>query len=183
MRKFCFLVIVTVLLGILDAHAQQPALPDFAVNSTSITFSNSEPVEGEEITVYVRVDNIGKTAPTLNEDLIVKLYEGDPATNPIQISCKDVILGLEPGESDDIKTQWRPPTGTNRNLRGCKSDRRKKNQRIQLGRQHHPHLHNRLTRHFSASNARTDSGRHPERRKVVRITARQAQPYLSAMRH
>ena len=112
MRKRYLLLTITLLFGIADARAQQAALPEFAVDSTSITFSNSQPVEGEEITIRVRVDNVGGAAPTLNEDLIVKLYEGDPATNPLQIMCKDVILGLEPGESDDIKAQWRPPAGT-----------------------------------------------------------------------
>ena len=112
MRKCYLFLTVTFFLGVLDAHAQQPALPEFAVDSANITFSNSEPVEGEEITIYVRVDNIGNAAPTLNEDLVVKLYEGDPATNPLQILCKDVILSLEPGKSDDVKAQWRPPAGT-----------------------------------------------------------------------
>ena len=112
MRKCYLFLTVCFLVGILGVHAQQPDLPDFAVDSASITFSNSTPVEGEEITIYVRVDNVGKAAPTLNEDLVVKLYEGDPATNPLQILCKDVILGLEPGASDRIKTQWRPPAGT-----------------------------------------------------------------------
>ena len=112
MRKYPLFLTVSFLLGVCGAHAQQPDLPNFAVDSASITFSNSAPTEGEEITVYVRVDNVGQAAPTLNEDLIVKLYEGDPATESLQILCKDVILGLEPGESDDIKAQWRPPAGT-----------------------------------------------------------------------
>lgn len=112
MRKYCLFLTVSFLVGILGAGAQQPATPEFAVDSTSITFSNAEPVEGEEITIYVRVDNVGQAAPTLNEDLVVKLYEGDPSTKPLEIMCKDVILGLEPGQSDDVKTQWRPPAGT-----------------------------------------------------------------------
>ena len=112
MRKYCLFLTVSLLLGNFGAGAQQPPLPDFAVNSASIIFSDSEPVEGEEITIRVLVDNIGNAAPTLNEDLVVTLYEGAPATNPLQIMCKDVILGLEPGASDDIKAQWRPPAGT-----------------------------------------------------------------------
>ena len=112
MRRYPLVLTVSFLLVVCGTHAQQPDLPNFAVNSASITFSNSAPVEGEEITIYVRVDNVGQAAPTLNEDLIVKLYEGDPATDSLQILCKDVILGLEPGESDDIKAQWRPAAGT-----------------------------------------------------------------------
>ena len=38
-------------------------------------------------------------------------YEGDPATQPLQILCKDVILELKPGKSKRIKTQWQPPPG------------------------------------------------------------------------
>ena len=56
--------------------------------------------------------NVGKAAPTLNEDLVVNLYEGHPATNPLQILCKDVILDLEPGKFDRVKAQWRPAPGT-----------------------------------------------------------------------
>ena len=94
------------------AQGQTPPLPDFQVDSTSITFSNPSPREGEEITIYVTVKNLGQAAVTRNEDLIVNLYEGDPATNPLQILCKDVILGLQPGKSDRVKAQWRPPPGT-----------------------------------------------------------------------
>ena len=44
MRKYYLFLTVTFFLGFLDAHAQQPALPEFAVDSANITFSNSEPV-------------------------------------------------------------------------------------------------------------------------------------------
>ena len=47
----------------------------------------------------------------MNEDLVVELYEGDPATQPLQIVCKDVILELKPGKTDRVKTQWQPPPG------------------------------------------------------------------------
>ena len=48
MCKCRFLLTITLLFGIAGAHAQQPDLPNFAVNSASITFSNAAPVEGEE---------------------------------------------------------------------------------------------------------------------------------------
>ena len=109
-RRACFLFLLTLAFVALHAHAQHT--PDFEVDSTSITFSNPSPLEGEEITIYVTVKNIGQVALTLNEDLIVNLYEGAPATNPLQIMCRDVILGLQPGKSDKVKAQWRPPPGT-----------------------------------------------------------------------
>ncbi len=86
-------------------------LPDFRVDTNSITFSNPTPVEGEEITVWVDVKNIGEGTPTMNEDLVVELYEGDPATQPLQIVCKDVILELKPGKTDRVQAQWQPPPG------------------------------------------------------------------------
>ena len=86
-------------------------LPDFHVDADSITFSNPTPVEGEEITILVEVKNIGEATQTMNQDLVVDLYEGDPATQPLQILCKDVILELKPGKSKHIKTQWQPPPG------------------------------------------------------------------------
>jgi len=35
-------------------------LPDFRVDTNSITFSNPTPVEGEEITIWVEVKNSGE---------------------------------------------------------------------------------------------------------------------------
>ena len=86
-------------------------LPDFYVDTNSITFSNPTPTEGEEITISVKVKNIGDATPTMNEDLAVDLYEGDPATKPLQIVCKDVILELKPGETQSLETRWQPPPG------------------------------------------------------------------------
>ena len=106
------LFVLILLLAVSHVYAQQPLLPDFEVDSTSFVFSNPSPLEGEEITVFVTVKNVGQAAPTMNEDLIVNLYEGDPGTSPLQIMCRDVILGLGVGESKRVKTQWRPPPGT-----------------------------------------------------------------------
>ena len=86
-------------------------LPDFYVDANSIIFSNPTPFEGEEITIWVEVKNIGDGTPTMNEDLVVELYEGDPATKPLQIVCKDVILELKPKKTGRIKAQWQPPPG------------------------------------------------------------------------
>ena len=86
-------------------------LPDFRVDADSISFSNPTPVEGEEITIAVEVKNIGDGTQTMNQDLVVDLYEGDPETQPLQILCKDVILELKPGQSKRVKTQWQPPPG------------------------------------------------------------------------
>ena len=86
-------------------------LPDFYVDANSIIFSNPTPFEGEEITIWVEVKNIGDGTPTMNEDLVVELYEGDPATKPLQIVCKDVILELKPKKTGRVKAQWQPPPG------------------------------------------------------------------------
>lgn len=112
MYKFRFLVVLILFLIAFHTQAQQMPLPDFEIDSTSFLFSNPTPLEGEEITVYVTVRNVGQVAPTMNEDLVVNLYEGHPETTPLQIMCRDVILGLGVGQSKRVKTQWRPPPGT-----------------------------------------------------------------------
>ena len=87
-------------------------LPDFYVDTDSISFSNPNPVEGEEILIWVEVKNIGEGTPTMNEDLVVDLYEADPATNPLQILCSDVIIELKAGRTDRVEARWQPPPGT-----------------------------------------------------------------------
>lgn len=98
-----------VLLLVVPAYAQ---LPDFQVDATSITFSNPNPVEGEEITIWVEVKNVGEATPTMNEDLRVDLYEGERQTDPLQILVNDVILDLKIGETNRVSVQWQPPAGT-----------------------------------------------------------------------
>ena len=97
-----------VLLLVVPAYAQ---LPDFQVDATGITFSNPNPVEGEEITIWVEVKNVGEATPTMNEDLRVDLYEGELQTDPLQILVNDVILDLKVGETDRVSVQWQPPAG------------------------------------------------------------------------
>lgn len=98
-----------VLVLVVPAYAQ---LPDFQVDATSITFSNPNPVEGEEITIWVEVKNVGEATPTMNEDLRVDLYEGELQTDPLQILVNDVILDLKVGETNRVSVQWQPPAGT-----------------------------------------------------------------------
>ena len=110
MRKVC---IVTFLLYLAISFVGNTfaQLPDFKVDSKSITFSNSTPIEGEEILIWVDVKNVGDVSPTMNEDLVVDLYEGDPSTKPLQILSSEVLLELEPGETGRIKAKWQPPPG------------------------------------------------------------------------
>ena len=110
MRKLVALKIrlLFVLLLVVPTYAQ---LPDFHVDTKSITFSNPNPVEGEEIIIWVEVKNVGEATPTMNEDLIVDLYEGERRTNPLQILVNDVILDLKVGETGRIAAQWQPPIG------------------------------------------------------------------------
>lgn len=98
--------LVVAILGNTDTQ-----LPDFQINPESITFSNPNPVEGEELTIWVEVENVGTATPTMNEDLVVDLYEGDPLTKPLQILCNDVILDLKPGKTDRVEIQWQPSAG------------------------------------------------------------------------
>ena len=62
MYRFRFLFILMLCLGPSYTQAQQTPLPDFEVDSTSFLFSNPSPLEGEEITIYVTVKNVGQAA-------------------------------------------------------------------------------------------------------------------------
>lgn len=110
MKRFLALAIgmffVVAFLGNADSQ-----LPDFQIDTKSIIFSNPTPVEGEEITISVEVKNVGTGTPTMNEDLLVNLYEGDPATDPLQILCNDVILDLKAGKTGRVSAPWQPPVG------------------------------------------------------------------------
>ena len=110
-RKFLLTFVIGIYIVGLCSTSGFAQLPDFRVDTNSITFSNPTPVEGEEITIWVDVKNIGDATPTMNEDLVVELYEGDPATHPLQIVCKDVILELKPKQTGRVKAQWQPPPG------------------------------------------------------------------------
>ena len=91
-----------------SAYAQ---IPDFEIDAKSITFSNPNPVEGEEIIIWIDIKNSGIGTPTMNEDLVVDLYEGDPTTQPLQIVSTSVILELKSGESERVFAKWQPPVG------------------------------------------------------------------------
>ena len=53
-------------------------LPDFEISARSITFSDPSPMEGQEISIFIDIKNVGDGAPTPNEDLLLNLYEGSP---------------------------------------------------------------------------------------------------------
>ena len=110
MRTVCIVTFVLYLTISVVGYAYAQ-LPDFQIDTKSITFSNHTPVEGESILIWVDVKNVGAVAPTMNEDLVVDLYEGDPSTQPLQILSSDVILELKPGDTGRIVAKWQPPAG------------------------------------------------------------------------
>jgi len=111
MGKYCvFLMLLFLAVGAYPP-ADNVLLPNFRGTHDSISFSNPRPVEGEEITISISVQNIGKASPTINEDLIVILFEGDPKENPLQIMCRQVLIGLDVDQKKTIRTRWKPPAG------------------------------------------------------------------------
>ena len=104
MGKYCvFLMLLFLAVGAYP-QADNVLLPNFRGTHDSINFSNPRPVEGEEITISISVQNIGKASPTINEDLIVILFEGDPKENPLQIMCRQVLIGLDVDQKKTIRT-------------------------------------------------------------------------------
>ena len=106
-----FLVLFFFAVGV-HSQTDSVSLPNFRGTPNGINFSNPYPVEGEEITISISVQNIGKTSPTLNEDLVVTLFEGNPKESPLRIMCRQVLIGLDVNQIKTIKARWRPPVGS-----------------------------------------------------------------------
>ena len=79
-------------------------LPDLTLSSTDISFSNPNPLEGEDITIKALIHNQGGTKA---ENVIVEFYDDNGYIGNYQISA------LDPYETEEAFVQWKVPAGLN----------------------------------------------------------------------
>ncbi|MBU1854966.1 MAG: hypothetical protein KKF89_04560, partial [Nanoarchaeota archaeon] len=80
---------------------------DVAITSSGITFSNSDPVEGENITIFANVTNNANKNET---GVIVQFWNGDPDSGGTQINGNKLI-NLSPLGHTLTNTTWKPLIG------------------------------------------------------------------------
>ena len=181
MRKVCILTFVLCLIISIAANTYAQ-LPDFQIDVKSITFSNPTPVEGEEILIWVDVKNIGSVAPTMNEDLVVDLYEGDPSTKPLQILSLGVILELKPNETERITAKWQPHLARPISMPMLTPQVRNISQNPTIRIIEHMQQSQRH-KNVPRCNCETDPNRYRSRCSMDRIASRQNKSQLFAMWH
>nr|WP_315483476.1 CARDB domain-containing protein [uncultured Undibacterium sp.] len=75
------------------------SMADLAISSADLVVSPSSPKPGDVVTVNVKLSNLGKQAA---RDLVVRLYDGDPAHNGKSIGPDQIIAALEGLESQTL---------------------------------------------------------------------------------
>jgi len=84
--------------------------PNLSLTTTDITFSKLMPQTGELITITAAIKNTGLEPAS---SIIVRFYQGDPATGGIQIGADQIIPSLTPNSSTPVSvTASFPGTGT-----------------------------------------------------------------------
>jgi hypothetical protein len=76
-------------------------LPELGLTKNDITFSKSDPVKGENITVNATIHNTGMDA----SNILILTYLGNPMSGGIQIGAT-TIPNLSSNSTTNIQTQW-----------------------------------------------------------------------------
>jgi len=84
------------------------SVADFVVLSSDIVFSDSTPVEGENITINATIKNSGYRDAT---NVLVRLYERWDDRPYSQIGI-DMLVNITTGENTSVKLNWTPRIGT-----------------------------------------------------------------------
>ncbi|MEK7812485.1 MAG: CARDB domain-containing protein, partial [Candidatus Desantisbacteria bacterium] len=82
--------------------------PDLTIATSSITFSNNTPIEGEQVTINATINNIGDIGAT---NTAVLFYEGLPSEDGTLIGSKTVSY-ISAGGSGDVSMIWAAANGT-----------------------------------------------------------------------
>ncbi|MBR9675588.1 hypothetical protein GOV05_01115 [Candidatus Woesearchaeota archaeon] len=85
--------------------------PDLVINAGNISFSNNNPVEGENITVLANIYNVG--GATAN-NFVVQFWQGNPDTIGVQIGVNQTINSLVVGSNQTLSVNWTTKMGTTR---------------------------------------------------------------------
>jgi len=70
--------------------------PDLTITSANITFNNSSPEEGDNMTIYANVFNIGGIPA---DNFTVQFWNGDPDSGGTQISVNQTVATLSNGDN------------------------------------------------------------------------------------
>lgn len=79
------------------------SLPDLAISSTDILVSPSAPKTGDTLTISARVTNLGDQSA---QDVLVRLFDGDPAAGGKQIGGDNVIPLVAPRATGLAEFTW-----------------------------------------------------------------------------
>ena len=84
--------------------------PDLIITASNITFNNSSPEEGKNITVFANIYNLGGS-PAYN--VTVQFWRGDPDSGGVQIDGNKTIMNLTNGANFTINTTYTTVIGAN----------------------------------------------------------------------
>ncbi len=73
---------------------------DCDITIFEVSFSNSEPGEGEIVTIGATIQNAGRLSI---ESATIKFFEGDITTNPIGM---EIVNDIDPGKEKNLQIQW-----------------------------------------------------------------------------
>ena len=84
-------------------------LPDLTLSPDDITFSNPNPVVGDEITIRAEISNTGDDDAN---DVIVQFFNGDLDSGGVQIGDDQVLSFVAAGSSEMAQVNWVAEEGT-----------------------------------------------------------------------
>jgi hypothetical protein len=104
MRRLIFVWLVFLVTSIW-APTVFGASGDLVVDSDSITFSDTSPMEGDTITISALLRNQGDG--DISEDVEVRFVEGDPQKGGLQIGTDAIVMELNAGATGKVEVRWR----------------------------------------------------------------------------
>jgi hypothetical protein len=85
-------------------------MPDLIITSSNITFNNSAPEEGQNITIFANIYNIGGSPAT---NFVVQFWKGDPDAGGAQINGNKTIANLSNGNNITVNVTYNVTIGNN----------------------------------------------------------------------
>jgi|GEM_PF-963978 len=84
--------------------------PDLVITSGNISFNDSSPQEGQNITLYANIYNNGGIGAN---NFVVQFWKGDPAAGGTQINSNQTIATMATGSNVTINTTYNTTIGNN----------------------------------------------------------------------
>lgn len=89
---------------------ENSALPDLAISANNISFSSPEGVEGSSVTISAIINNIERWNAN---DVVVRYFDGDPASGGTQIDGDRTIALIPAGQAGSTEVSWTPTQAGN----------------------------------------------------------------------